>query len=286
MKKPYVLVSVLIIGVSLLFSINIYSSLIQPENDDIRVIENVSNIRNEGYKQDSPLPLVSISAPFVYEENVTTVNEAYSDTEDCPWGFAHQAIDFFTFNNSPFQAVADCTLTDKAKFYNSGNGKWQVGLRLDYNSDVFFGYAFEPDSANESHGDQQLAMIPHTEGTQLKKGDLLGNLLAVRDGAHVDWAIFIYETRVCPAPYFTPEAYQSVLNVIKKTHPSWEMCYCNCNQTPVFITKTNTINNTITETITVVKSSWPFIVLPTLVVVSIFIKRKYRTVNRKKALAN
>ncbi|MFX1534466.1 MAG: hypothetical protein ACFFDI_09625 [Promethearchaeota archaeon] len=271
MKKYYILISALIIGVLLLFSI----SLIKTENDNnVKKIGDDkgtnSDIRNEGFEEKSPLPPASIITPFVYEDNVTNVNEAYSDTENCPWKFVHQGIDFFTFNNSPFQAVADCNLTEKIKFYNTRNGQWQVNLWLEYNSDVCFSYAFEPDSANESHGDQQLAMIPHIEGTLLKKGDLLGNLLVVRDGAHVDWSIFIYGINVCPAPYFTPEAYQSVLNTIKQTNATWEMCYCNCNQMPVFIT------NTITDTITVVKSPWSLIFLPTLVLISIIIKRKRR----------
>ncbi|MFX0063466.1 MAG: hypothetical protein ACFFC7_14915 [Candidatus Hermodarchaeota archaeon] len=270
MKKYYILIFVLIIGVLLLFSI----SLVKTENDNVKKIGDDkgtnSDIRNEGFEEESPLPPASIITPFVYEDNVTTVNEAYSDTENCPWKFVHQGIDFFTFNNSPFQAVADCKLTEKVKLYNTGNGEWQVNVRLEYNSDVWFSYAFEPDSANELHGDQQLAMIPHAEGIQLKKGDLLGNLLSVNDGAHVDWSIFIYDTNVCPAPFFTPEAYQSVLNTIKQTNATWEMCYCNCNQMPVFII------NTITDTITVVKSPWSLIFLPTLVLISMIIRRKRR----------
>ncbi|MFX1535447.1 MAG: hypothetical protein ACFFDI_14575 [Promethearchaeota archaeon] len=267
MKKRYILVSGLIIGLLLLFSIR---------NDS----GTTSNIRNERYKEDSPLPFASIITPYTYEENVTACG-AYSDTEDCPWEFIHQGFDIMTFNNTPFQAVADCNLTEKDKFYNTGNGKWQANLRLDYNSDVWFRYAFEPFSANESHIDQQLAMIPHTEGTQLKQGDVIGTLLTVGAGAHVCWSIQIYDISVCPAPYFTPEAYQSVLNLIKEGNPSWEMCYCNCS--PIFLIKTNTvtnnitITNTITNTITtVVRSSWPLIVLPTLVIISILILRKRR----------
>lgn len=255
----------------ILFSISIHLNLIKSEKEGLKTIGDDNGIiQNEGYEEDSPLPFASLITPFVYEDNVTTVNEAYSDTKNCPWGFVHQGIDFFTFNNSPFQAVADCVLTEKIKFYNSGNGQWQVNLRLEYSSDVWFGMAFEPGSANESHGDQQLTMISHSEGTQLKKGDIIGTLLTVRDGAHVDWGVRIYDINVCPAPYFTPEAYQSVLNTIQKNNPSWEMCYCNCS--PIFLTKTNTI--TIADTITVVKSSWSLIFLPILAVICILMQRK------------
>ncbi|MFX0066019.1 MAG: hypothetical protein ACFFC7_27955 [Candidatus Hermodarchaeota archaeon] len=232
-------------------------------------------------EDDNPLPLSSLLTPFVYEDNVTGIGP-YSSSENCPWGKGHLGLDIFPVNNSPFQAVADCEF-HMDKFYNTINGMWQINMRLTYNSSVWFGYAFEMWSSNESDADRQLELIPHTEGTLLSKGDLLGNLLTVGESAHVDWAMRIHDVSVCPAPYFTPEAYQSVMSVIHKVNPTWEMCYCDCDYYYFFFTETRTTTeietHTITETLIhteILRTPWPLIFLPTLALISILRKRKGR----------
>jgi hypothetical protein len=182
-------------------------------------------ILNSGPEEDRLLPKSSLITPYVYEANITQVGP-YSSTPDCPWGFIHGGLDFFAGNNSPFQAVTNCTLSFVDKFFNSGNGLWQVNLLLEYNSSVSFGYAFEPFSPNESDADQQLAMITQPEGATLSQGDILGSLLALGPSAHVDWYIKFKDNFICPESYFTPAANQSIMNGIWNFNASWPMCFC------------------------------------------------------------
>ena len=42
---------------------------------------------------------LNLSTPYVQEENIQSINEAFSLSDSAPWGFKHGGIDFFPKTN-------------------------------------------------------------------------------------------------------------------------------------------------------------------------------------------
>ncbi len=174
-------------------------------------------------RENKPLPYSSLITPYVYEDNITFAGP-FALSASCPGGHIHGGLDFLAYNDSPFRAVIGCELVGKEKFFNPGNGYWQVNLQLKYNRSLSFNYAFEPFSPNESDADQQLAMIIAPLGASLNQGDIIGSLLALDPSAHVHWHINFGDDFLCPEPYFTPAANLSIMTKIWNFNTSWSMC--------------------------------------------------------------
>jgi len=84
-------------------------------------------------------------------------------------------------------------------------------------------------SADKSDGETQLDNIVVSEGQTVSQGDIIGYLydpVGLGHGAHVDFGLLNEDwDRICPEPYFTSEARDSILSLIHEAHPSWDMCY-------------------------------------------------------------
>ena len=168
----------------------------------------------------------SMPTPYINEADMATINEAFSVDECAPWGFGHGGIDFFpTGNLKPFRAVADGVIEDITKLHNVPVDKWQVNLNLRIDATYWAGYAFEPMSSSESDADIQLIHIVVTEGQTVSEGDILGYLLVVGPGAHVHFSIYEVWEAICPDPYFTGAARNSILDVLGWTWPYAQICY-------------------------------------------------------------
>jgi murein DD-endopeptidase MepM/ murein hydrolase activator NlpD len=173
---------------------------------------------------------ISMITPYVDEEDASAVTGGFSTTTNCPWGKIHDGIDIAPINNlMPFQAVADGIVFGIDKFLNKGNGFWQVNVRIRYNSAFNVEYAFEPMSPLETHGNQQLALIAKFIylGKEVLRGEIIGELLSSEGkGAHVHFALRNYDDSICPEPYFTSDARQSVLNLLQNMYPTADrICY-------------------------------------------------------------
>ena len=168
----------------------------------------------------------SMITPYVNESDMGPIREAYSSTDAAPWRLAHHAIDFFLAGREAmFQAVCSGTVTRVEVFTNDITGNLQIGISLTYNSHIHVTYGFEPRTPNVSDCNVQLANIRVTVGQHVSPGDLIGNLLQRGEGTHVDFGVFINDQLVCPEPYFTPEARESVLRLLHRAHPGANMCY-------------------------------------------------------------
>lgn len=112
-----------------------------------------------------------------------------------------------------------------------GAGNWQIGV------DIIHGrfrasYGFEPFTMNKSIAELQAANIFVSNGSFVRQGQLIGNLIyGGLGGAHMDFDVIgnggsdrLTES-LCPAVYFTSQAYTSVLNLIHKFNSSWAICY-------------------------------------------------------------
>jgi hypothetical protein len=167
----------------------------------------------------------SMPTPYVNESDMASINEAFSVDACAPWGFGHGGIDFFpTGNLKPFRAVADGVVEDITKLHNVPVDMWQVNLNLRIDATYWAGYAFEPMS-DEADADLQLTHIVVSEGQTVSQGDILGYLLTVGPGAHVHFSIYEVWDAICPEPYFTPSATNSILTVLGWTWPHARICY-------------------------------------------------------------
>jgi hypothetical protein len=167
----------------------------------------------------------SMPTPYVNEGDMASINEAFSIDSCAPWGFGHGGIDFFPNGNlKPFRAVADGTIEDITKLHNVPVDKWQVNLNLRIDATYWVGYAFEPMS-DEADADLQLTHIVVSEGQPVSQGDILGYLLTAGPGAHVHFSIYEVWDAICPEPYFTDTARNSILTVLGWTWPYARICY-------------------------------------------------------------
>jgi hypothetical protein len=166
---------------------------------------------------------ISMITPYINETDVRWVG-SFSSSDNCPWGFAHRGIDIFaTGNLKPFQAVCSGVVTSIGLWQPVED--WQVSVNIRFNSIYWVGYAFEPFSSNQSDGQTQLDNILVSEGQTVSQGDIIGYLYIVGEYAHVDFALYKKGYAICPEPYFTQEATDSILRLIHKEQPGWDMCY-------------------------------------------------------------
>lgn len=168
----------------------------------------------------------TLVTPYQNYSEMNVINEAYSETTACPWGFVHKGIDFFPVGDlAAFQAASAGTIERLEKLHNTGSGIWQVNLDLRINSMYRLGYAFEPFSTLEAHADTQMANMSVSVGQTVSQGQALGRLLVRGGGAHVHFGLYRNNTDACPESYFTPEARDSILSILHRTFPGAFLCY-------------------------------------------------------------
>ena len=177
-----------------------------------------------------PSEPISMLTPYVTEADIVSINEAYSETATCPWGFVHQGIDFFPPLGSlhEFQAVSSGVVQDVNLWVNSVNNFWQVNVTIKYNNTFSVEYAFEPMSSLQADGQTQLANILVAAGDTVSSGQVIGRLHAAMNGAHVHFSLTENVQFICPEPYFTPSAQASIMTILQNTFPSepnLQMCY-------------------------------------------------------------
>jgi len=169
---------------------------------------------------------ISMITPYVNETDVTRLGP-FSSSNNSPLGRVHDGIDFHaTGNLTPFQAVCSGVVDSVELWLNPGNSYWQVNVIVIFNFIYSVQYAFEPFSSNQSDGETQLANILVSEGQTVSQGDIIGYLYRKHEEyAHVHFGLHKNWDAICPEPYFTLEARDSILSVIHKDHPGWDMCY-------------------------------------------------------------
>jgi len=164
--------------------------------------------------------------PFRNMSDMGPINEAFSVDSNCPWGFEHRGIDFFTVQNlAPFQAVCPGEIKKVHLWKNDGNNNWQVNVELEYNENFSVTYAFEPLTDNPEHGQNQLENIMVDEGQEVSQGELIGNLFFGATGAHVHFGLYYKNDDICPEPYFTQAARDSIMILLHQQWPDADMCY-------------------------------------------------------------
>lgn len=135
-----------------------------------------------------------------------------------PLNRVHDGFDMYPIGNlTPFQAL--CSGRVKEMFV----GDEQVIVWLECNSTFTAEYNFE--SQEPQSGQTQLDNILVAKGQLVYQGDIIGYLYAHNENAHVHFSLFKNWTPVCPEPYFSPAAQNSMLNLIHTVFPGASMCY-------------------------------------------------------------
>jgi hypothetical protein len=143
---------------------------------------------------------------------------------------SHRGIDFQPSGNLiPFRAVSSGVIENIELMQLESSSNWQVEVEIKYNSTYTAFYAFEPMTAVQADGEIQLANISVSVGQDVSQNDIIGYLYSAGEGAHVHFGLFKYipnggDPTICPEPYFTPEARDSLLNLIHREYPDANIC--------------------------------------------------------------
>lgn len=182
-------------------------------------------------EQATPTPVItlekgSIFTPYVNESDISSVNEAYSLIADNPyWGFWHPGVDFMITKESiPVQASTGGTIENLAVEKSTGIMGWHVGFCINHGLNSVC-YNLETFGSTDEIGNRQRDNIFVKNGDVVNQGQVIANLIFGGSGAHIDFGVTAPGTRVCPEPYFTEAARESVLRLIHIKQPTWPMCY-------------------------------------------------------------
>lgn len=170
---------------------------------------------------------ITMITPYVQESDIDCINEAYSESSSCPWGFEHNGVDFFPVTNFVwFQAPAAAEVREVKLWQNPGNNYWQVNVDLKCNDRYSISMGFEPMSGDQADGQIQLTNIVVTVGQQLTQSQPVGRLYLKGGGTHVHFGLYSNDTAVCPESFFTSNARASIMTILHKTWPTdTAMCY-------------------------------------------------------------
>ena len=165
---------------------------------------------------------ISMITPYVNESDMRHVEPFFQDS--------HRGLDFPpTDDLAPFQAVSSGVIDVVSLVQLESSSNWQVELEIKHNSTYTTLYAFEPMTSDQTDGETQLSNISVSVGQTVSQGDIVGYLYNKGEGAHVHFSLFKYgsdggDPAICPEPYFTQEANDSILRLIHVEYPDLDMC--------------------------------------------------------------
>jgi murein DD-endopeptidase MepM/ murein hydrolase activator NlpD len=153
--------------------------------------------------------------------------EGYSETADCPWGFVHNGIDYFFYNNSPVIAAAPGYVEDVSWRENPNTtlNMYNIYVAIRFNATILVRYTFEPFTHVVGDQDKQLSMLTVQEGDWVQKGDVIGRFLHVEDAAHVHFGVTSGNDWLDPEPFFGVSDHTEILGLIGTYHPGWNLSY-------------------------------------------------------------
>ena len=175
-------------------------------------------------------PLIT---PYVNELDIKDISNGFSSVSgqsSSPWGFVHDGFDIYPFdidpneNLTPFQAVCN------GRVHWMYTGSEQVTVMLACDSTYTAEYNFETQSPQT--GLIQLSHIKVVEEQVVSQGDIIGDLYATNEEAHVHFSLHKNWIPICPEPYFSSAAASSMLSLLRKKYPYADLCYGG-NVTPV-----------------------------------------------------
>jgi len=186
---------------------------------------NDSNGR-KGIASITDTTVLSMIAPYINESDVSSVNEAYSmDANNPYWGFVHPGVDFMiTKPFIPVQAAVSGTIVNFAIEKSTGIMGWHAGFCIEFNPTYSICYNLESFGNTDEVGQRVTDAVFFKNGDYVEQGQYIANLIYGGSGSHIDFGIGTAGTRICPEPFFTDEARESVMRLIRIKQPNWPMC--------------------------------------------------------------
>ena len=170
---------------------------------------------------------ISLITPYRNSTDMLCVHQAFSLSASAPWGFEHHGIDIMLNGNlKPFQAVCSGVVS-RLELWGNATSDQHVEVEIKYNDTYTVMYLFEPapPRATRSDAEIQLANIRVSLGQFVSQGDIIGNLYAASDTPIVHFGLLEDGVWICPEPYFTSEARDSILALLHVRYPGANMCY-------------------------------------------------------------
>jgi hypothetical protein len=165
-------------------------------------------------------PPLSLVTPYVNQADMREINDYFNaQYDDLPWGRIHDGLDIDPNDNlRPYQSVCAGRVKEIYVF------DAQVTLVIDCDTTYSVDYNFETQAPNT--GQIQLDNILVTEGQLVAQGEVIGYLYSAEnpDRAHVHFTLYQDAVPVCPEPFFTPAARESILNLVAIRHTDVIMC--------------------------------------------------------------
>ncbi|MHA1734273.1 MAG: M23 family metallopeptidase [Promethearchaeota archaeon] len=139
--------------------------------------------------------------------------DAGGDNQNISWvqpfgwvtaGRFHEGWDFVVAGGAEytsFVAPARCVVTSVRLWRDEGTGYWCVEVRAHLNEEWSVYFNFEPFSADEGVGQEQLGLVEVAVGDVVEAGSLVGVLRSAGPSAHVHFSLERHLERVCPLAY-------------------------------------------------------------------------------------
>ncbi len=165
----------------------------------------------------------------IYENrtDIVAFNEGYSESDNCPWGFVHNGIDYFFRNGSTVIAAAP-GLVESIDISDNGENvenRFYITVVIRFNASVVVHYNFEPWTQDSSDKDLQLEMLEIQEGDWVDIGEKIADFLHVGGSAHIHFGVIKDGQWQNPEPYFSENAYNEIMAMIHSFHPDWDLYY-------------------------------------------------------------
>ncbi|MCF2136535.1 MAG: M23 family metallopeptidase [Candidatus Thorarchaeota archaeon] len=164
---------------------------------------------------------------YANRSDIIAFNEGYSESDNCPWGFPHNGIDFFFKNGSAVIAAAPGQVESIEVRDNGENvtNRFHVSIVIRFNTSLIALYNFEPWTQNSTEKDQQLALLNVQVGDWVGIGDRIATFLKAGSGAHIHFGVGNNGQWYCPRPFYSDEAYTEIMTMIHSFHADWDLCY-------------------------------------------------------------
>ena len=177
---------------------------------------------------DENTPLNYVNTTYSSKGQINKVDNAYSNTTVCPWGYIHEGFDFYFKFNQRFYSAAP-GLVDAIYIIDRGSGlnRYAVNITIKFNSDIQCEYILELYTSNPADITTQLSKIYITEGQWIMLGWAIGDFHQIINGtSHIHFAIRENGAYLPLDKYFSSVSYDLMMNLIHDYKPSWlYLCY-------------------------------------------------------------
>jgi hypothetical protein len=176
---------------------------------------------------DENTPLNYVNTTFSSISNIHNVTKAYSNTTECPWHEVHKGFDFYYMNNRRIYSAAPGKVLSITEIdRGSGLNQYAINITIQFNSDIQCEYIFELFTSDHNDVITQLSNIYISEGEWIMLGWGIGDFQQYDPAGHVHFAIREKGDYPPLDKYFSPTAYNIMMDLIHAYEPSWNyLCY-------------------------------------------------------------